>query len=444
MLEVKPSEAVAMQPERAEDITWMEASIWTPRMVRALEIGVEGGKWYSVADKVYKKENLAASYERTRKNNGKPGIDNISVSQFGKRLEDNLSRIREELRSGTYRPEQLRRIYIPKPGSSEKRPISIPTVKDRVVQGAVKHVMEPIFETIFAETSYGFRPNRSAKQALKKVETQLNKGLCWVVDVDIKSYFDTIPHDKLVGRVKEQIVDTKLLKLIQMMLEQGIMDTHKEWTPIMGTPQGGVISPLLANIYLNELDHKLIQRGVHPTRYADDIVVLCDSEEQARDTMGFISHWMETQGLQLHPEKSKIIGMETANAEFAFLGYTFKRTRTGKLIRYPRSKSMQRLREAIKRLTKRTSGVSIEESIRHINKIARGWYAYFSESVPSTFEAADKFTRRRLRAVLCKRNKTPGFGTGWAHRRWPISYFTKRGLFSMTAANELASYSAQR
>jgi RNA-directed DNA polymerase len=439
-----PSEAVAATPKRAEDTTWMEASVWTPRMVEALVHGVKGGKWYSINDKVYKRENLEAAYERTKRNKGTHGVDNVSVKYFGKHLEHNLKKLQEELKSETYRPQKLRRIYIPKPGSAEKRPISIPTVRDRVVQGAVKSVIEPIFERTFADTSFGFRPNRNAKQALKRVEAQLNQGLCWAIDCDIKSYFDTIPHDKLIGKVKEQVTDSKLIKLLEQMLEQGIMESHKEWTPTQGTPQGGVVSPLLANIYLNELDHLLIQRGANPTRYADDLVVLCDSKEQATETLESITQWMKDHGLMLHPSKTKIVDMNQPKAELDFLGYTFKRTDKGRIIRFPRQKSMKRIREAIRQHTKRTTGICLTEIIRRINRVTKGWYNYFSESVSPQFDEIDKFTRRRLRAILLKRNKTPRFGTGSAHQRWPNEFFTKQGLFSLKVAHASASYSAKR
>jgi RNA-directed DNA polymerase len=440
----KPSAAVVATPKRAEEIAWMEASIWTPRMVEALQNGVKGGKWYSINDKVNRRENLQASYERTKRNKGTHGVDNISIKYVGKHLEENLNKLQEELNGETYRPQQLRRIYIPKLGSAEKRPISIPTVRDRIVQGAVKNAIEPIFERTFAETSYGFRPNKNAKQALKRVDKLLNAGKTWAVDCDIKSYFDTIPHDKLMNRVKEQIADTKVLKLIEQMLEQGIMEAHKEWNPTQGTPQGGVISPVLANIYLNELDHLLIRKGVHPTRYADDLVVLCDSEAEAIETLGYINGWMINNGLSLHPDKTKVIDLSQSNAEMDFLGYTFKRTGKGTLIRYPRQKSMKRYREAVKAITKRTSGIELSETIKRINRKARGWFNYFSDSIPNVFETMDGYTRRRLRAILLKREKRPGFGTGTAHRKWPNSFFADKGLFSMTTAHLAASYPARR
>jgi RNA-directed DNA polymerase len=442
MPEEKPSAEVVGTPKRAEDITWMEASVWTPRMVEALDKGVEGGRWYSLIDKVHRKENLKAAYERTKRNKGTHGVDNISVRFFGKYLEENLDRLTGELKAGTYNPQRLRRIYIPKPGSGEKRPLSIPTVRDRVVQGAVKNVIEPIFERTFAETSYGFRPNRNAKQALRRVEKELNRGTRFVIDCDFKSYFDTIPQDKLMAKVEKQITDSKLLKLVEKMLRQGIMDTHNEWTPTRGTPQGGVISPLLANIYLNELDHQLIQDGAQPTRYADDLVVLCDTREEAERILACIRAWTEDHGLELHPTKTKIVDMGQPGAEVDFLGYTFKRTGAGKLIRYPRKRSMDALKEAIRQHTKRTAGVSLTVTIKRVNRSVRGWFNYFQDSTPNVFPTIDGFVRRRLRAILLKRHRNPGFGTGWSHQRWPNAYFTEQGLFSTTVAYASAVYSA--
>jgi RNA-directed DNA polymerase len=442
MLEEKPSAEVVATPKRAEEIAWMEASVWTPRMIEALDKGVEGGRWYSLIDKVHRKENLKASYERTKRNKGTHGVDNISIRFFGKYLDENLERLTEEIKAGRYCPQRLRRIYIPKPGSGEKRPISIPTVRDRVVQGAVKHVIEPIFERTFADTSYGFRPNRNAKQALRRVERELNRGSQFVIDCDIKNFFDTIPQDKLMAKVGERITDSKLLALVEKMLRQGIMDTHHEWTPTKGTPQGGVISPLLANIYLNGLDHQLIEDGAEPTRYADDLVALCGTRAEAERVLARIRTWAEEHGLELHPTKTRIVDMGQPGAEVDFLGYTFKRTGAGKLIRYPRKRSMERIKETIRQHTKRTMGVSLPTTINRVNRAVRGWFNYFQDSTPNIFPTLDGFVRRRLRAILLKRCGNPGFGNGWSHQRWPNAYFTEHGLFSTTVARASAVYPA--
>jgi len=442
MPEDKPSAEVVATPKRAEEIAWMEASVWTPRMIEALDKGVEGGRWYSLIDKVHRKENLKAAYERTKRNKGTHGVDNISIRFFGKYLDENLERLTEEIKAGRYCPQRLRRIYIPKPGSGEKRPISIPTVRDRVVQGAVKHVIEPIFERTFADTSYGFRPNRNAKQALRRVERELNRGSQFVIDCDIKNFFDTIPQDKLMAKVGERITDSKLLALVEKMLRQGIMDTHHEWTPTKGTPQGGVISPLLANIYLNGLDHQLIEDGAEPTRYADDLVALCGTRAEAERVLARIRTWTEEHGLELHPTKTRIVDMGQSGAEVDFLGYTFKRTGAGKLIRYPRKRSLERIKETIRQHTKRTTGVSLTTTINRVNRVVRGWFNYFQDSTPNVFPTLDGFVRRRLRAILLKRCGNPDFGTGWSHQRWPNAYFTEHGLFSTTVARASAVYPA--
>jgi RNA-directed DNA polymerase len=266
----------------------------------------------------------------------------------------------------------------------------------------------------------------------------------FVIDCDFKNFFDTIPQDKLMEKVEQQITDSKLLKLIEKMLQQGIMDTHNEWTPTKGTPQGGVISPLLANIYLNGLDHQLNQNGAHPTRYADDLVALCSTREEAERVLANIRTWTEEHGLELHPTKTKIVDMGQPGAEVDFLGYTFRRTSTGKLIRYPRKRSMDRIKEAIRKHTKRTTGVSLTTTIKRVNRSTRGWFNYFQESTPNTFPAIDGFVRRRLRAILLKRNRNPGFGDGWAHQRWPNSYFAELGLFSTTVAYASAVCPASR
>ena len=216
-------------------------------MLKTLETGVRGGVWFSLIDKVYSKANLEGAYRRVAANKGGAGVDHVSVKKFGERLEEELGRLREQLKAGVYRPQAVKRVMIPKPGSQERRPLGIPTVRDRVVQSAVRQVIEPIFEKDFAPNSYGFRPQRGCKDALREVNRRLKEGNRWVVDADFKSYFDTISHEKLMGRVEEKVSDSRVLDLLAGFLKQSVMDEVKEWTPETGTPQGGVISPLLAN-----------------------------------------------------------------------------------------------------------------------------------------------------------------------------------------------------
>jgi RNA-directed DNA polymerase len=230
---------------------WVEASVWTERMLEALARGVQGGKWHSLNDKVYRPANLRAAWERVSENKGAAGVDRMSIHLFGCELDLHLRKLEEELRKGTYKPMPVRRAWIPKPGSREKRPLGIPAVRDRVVQTALRNVIEPILEKQFLDVSYGFRPGRGCKDALRRVDELLKAGYRWVVDVDIEKYFDSIPHEPLIDEVARLISDGRMLKLIRSYLEQGVLEGLKEWQPENGTPQGAVISPLLANLYLH-------------------------------------------------------------------------------------------------------------------------------------------------------------------------------------------------
>lgn len=249
---------------------WVEPSVWTERMLTALEKGVKGGKWFSLIDKVYALANLRAGFTKVKANRGAAGVDHQTIEMFEARLGENLEKLSQWLREGSYRPQAIRRQWIPKAGSKEKRPLGIPTVRDRVVQAALLNVLEPIFEREFAEQSYGFRPNRGCKDALRRVDELLKRGYTWVVDADLKSYFDTIPHDLLMGRVEEKVSDGAVIKLLKGYLQQDVMEAMRRWKPEGGTPQGAIVSPMLSNIYLNPLDHEMEQQGIEMVRYADD------------------------------------------------------------------------------------------------------------------------------------------------------------------------------
>ena len=262
----QPPVAVSAGAIRTGEITlrwsWVESSVWTAQMLTALEQGVKGGKWFSLNDKVCRAPTLAAALCKVAANQGAEGVDHVTIEMFQERSDENLRRLNEELRNGTYVPQPIRRHYIPKPGTQEKRPLGIPTIRDRVVQTALRMVVEPIFERDFAEHSYGFRPGRGCKDALRRVEQLLKAGYTHIVDADLKSYFDTIPHDRLMALVAEKVSDGRVLSLIEGYLKQGVMDGLHEWTPEQGSPQGAVISPLLSNIYLNPLDQKMTREGV--------------------------------------------------------------------------------------------------------------------------------------------------------------------------------------
>ena len=246
--------------------SWVEPCVWTERMLAALDKGVKGGKWFSLLDKVYSEKNLMSAYTRVKANNGGAGVDHQSVDEFGKHLDANLQELHLKLKEDRYYPQAIRRVWIPKPGSKEKRPLGIPTVKDRVVQTALRSVLEPIFERDFSERSFGFRPGRGCKDALRCVWYLLQKGYTYVVDADLKSYFDTIPHANLLELIKQKISDGNVIRLLESYLKQRVLDEMSDWSPEDGTPQGAVISPLLANIYLDPLDHLMEETGIEMVR----------------------------------------------------------------------------------------------------------------------------------------------------------------------------------
>jgi len=416
---------------------WTEPSVWTERMLTALEHGVKGGSWFSLIDKVYASANLEAAFAKVAANRGAAGVDHVTVEAFDRRRKANLTKLQQQLREGNYRPQAVRRVWIPKPGSRDGRPLGIPTVRDRTVQAALRHVVEPIFEHNFAEHSYGFRPGRGCKDALRRVDELLKKGYTWVVDADLKSYFDTIPHDRLMDLLRKKISDSRVLGLIEQFLKAGILEGLKQWSPERGAPQGAVLSPLLSNIYLDPLDHLLAKRGFEMVRYADDFVILCRSQEEAQGALALVGTWVREAGLMLHPEKTRIVNsLETS---FDFLGYKFLKHR-----RFPRKKSLAKFKETIRAKTPRTSGYSLSWIIADVNRTLRGWFEYFKHSGPSTFPALDSWIRMRLRSILRKRSGRRGRGRGCDHRRWPNDFFARQGLFSLKAAHAMAVQSSRR
>jgi RNA-directed DNA polymerase len=416
---------------------WSEPSVWTDRMLTALETGVKGGKWFSLIDKVYSPANLFASYAKVAANGGAAGVDYVTVEDFTKRLARNLERLAAQLQDDEYRPQDVRRVNIPKPGTKETRPLGIPTVRDRVVQGALRHVLEPIFEREFAEHSYGFRPGRGCKDALRRVDKLLKQGCRYVVDVDLKSYFDTIPHEKLLDEVRKYIGDSRVLALIEAFLKAGIFDGIRQWTPESGAPQGAVLSPLLSNLYLNELDHQMAGSGYEMTRYADDLVIQCRTREDADRALALVQAWTVQAGLMLHPTKTKIVDAEIEG--FEFLGYRFIKHR-----RFPRQKSLAKFKDAIRAKTRRANGRSLNMIVADVNRTLRGWFEYFKHSHRTAFTSIDGWMRMRLRSILRKRRGGSGRGRGRDHNRWPNTYFAERGLFNLTTAHALASQSSCR
>lgn len=400
--------------------------VWTDRMLTRLEESGPTTVWFGLRDKVMAPRNLQAAFLAVWRNRGAAGVDGQTVEQFDQEERAQLARLEEELRTGSYRRQPARRVWIPKPGTTEQRPLGIPAVRDRVVEAALRQVLEPIFERDFAGCSYGFRPGRGCREAVARVEELLSQGYVWCVDADLKSYFDTIPHERLMGLVRQRVVDGGVLALVEQCLKAGVLEELKGWQPTeRGTPQGAVISPMLANLYLNPLDQEMEGRGRKLVRYADDLVVLCRSREEAEAVLDELREWTGKAGLTLHPTKTRIVnGTEEG---FDFLGWHFC---GGK--KWPRKKSLEKLRERLRPLTRRKQGRCLNAIIATMNPILRGWYGYFRDSHGADLRVTDGWVRRRLRAMLRKREKRPGFGLGKAdHRRWPNRWFAAQGLFSL-------------
>jgi RNA-directed DNA polymerase len=395
-------------------------------MVSALENGVKGGRWFSLIDKVYAPAVLEAAWEKVWANDGAAGVDGQSLERFVAGAEQYLTELATALREGTYRPQPIRRVEFPK-GDGKTRPLGIPTVKDRIVQTAVKFVLEPIFEATFHPSSYGFRPGRGCHDALREVAGLIEEGYTFAVDADFASYFDTIPHERLMQRVEERVSDGRILALLRSWLAQDILAGMQRWTPTEGTPQGAVISPLLANIYLHPLDQWMAARGYRMVRYADDFVVLCKSREEAEAALAEIRVWVAENSLRLHPDKTHIGDCRQKGQGFEFLGYRFEAGR-----RWVRKKSMTRFRDRIRERTRRTQGQSLERIIASLNPMLKGWFGYFKHANPYTFIVLDRLIRRRLRAILRKQDKRPGIGRSHAdHQRWPNAFFAQAGLLAL-------------
>jgi len=396
-------------------------------MLAALETGVKGGRWFSLMDKVYALQNLAAAWEKVRTRKGS-GVDGQTARDFEARKEMELTRLSEELRNGTYEPRPVKRVHIPKPGSQETRPLGIPAIRDRVVQAALRNVLTPIFERKFAPHSYGFRPGRGSKDALRRVQGLLDQGYTWVVDADLQKYFDTIPHEGLMKEIEVEVADGRVLDLLRLYLKQGVMEGLETWVPDEGTPQGAVISPLLANIYLHPVDVEMASSGQEMVRYADDVIVLCRTEAEAVAALSRLRERVESRGLTLHPTKTRVVDALQPGG-FDYLGYHFERG-----MRWPREKSLKKLRDSIREKTSRTNGNSLSTIIADVNRTLRGWFEYFKHSHPTTFPNVDKWVRMRLRSILRRRMGKPGRGRGSDHQRWPNAFFRSEGLFTMTEA----------
>ena len=400
-------------------------------MLEALDKGVKGGVWFSLIDKVYRPKVLATAWQQVKGKGRAVGSDQQSLEQFEEGLENNLAKLEAELRTGTYRPRPIRRTYIPKPASHEKRPLGIPAVRDKVVQTALKMVIEPIFEREFIDTSYGFRPGRGCKDALRKVERLLKTGYTWVVDADLRSYFETIEHERLMHEVQRRIADNCVLELIESFLKQQILEDLQLWTPETGSPQGAVISPLLSNIYLHEVDKAMKMAGYEMVRYADDFVILCKSRHEAQAALGHVTELVQQRGLTLHADKTSLVDTRQPGRSFEFLGYHFENG-----TRWPRKKSLNKFKETIRRKTPRSNGRSIAEIIDDVNKTSEGWFQYFKHSHWKTFKPLDGWIRRRFRCILRRYSKDKGISRDRDNVRWPNKFFQDLGYFSLYDAHQ--------
>ncbi|MGE5673053.1 MAG: group II intron reverse transcriptase/maturase [Mycobacterium leprae] len=359
-------------------------------------IPVSERRYYSLIDKVYALTNLNEAWKEVKRNKGAAGVDRVSTDRFEKNLEGYLRQLHQQLQDGTYTPPPVRRVYIDK-ADGTKRPLGIPTVADRVVQQAVRRILTPIFEAVFLPCSHGFRPGRSTRTAILMVEQYRQQGYRWVVDVDFKSYFDTLDHEVLMAKIKERVTDGRILDLIRSWLTAGVMDEGNLTYQTTGTPQGGVISPLLANIYLHSLDLALTNWGYKVVRYADDMVILCESHNKAKTALGLLKQKAERElRLTVHPVKTRTTRFYEG---FDFLGFTFK----GRY-RVARKRSLEKFKDRVRELTPRQTHKTLTEVIAELNPVIRGWGNYYRHGhMKGRFEALDQWIRMRLRSKVLKR-----------------------------------------
>lgn len=369
-------------------------------------------KAHSLIKGVFYRKNLLEAFRRVKANAGSEGIDGETVEDFETNLEENILRLEREIQEDRYQPQAVRRVWIPK-GDGRQRPLGIPAVRDRVVQQSLRMKMEPVFEPHFSETSYGYRPKRSAHQALGDIAMSLSEGGEWIVEADIEGYFDHIDHERLIDAVAERVSDGSVLRLIRKFLKSGVMEELKVRRTTQGTPQGGVISPLLANIYLDAFDQEMSERGYRVVRYADDWVIVCKKKAEAVEALRLMREIIEGKlGLKLHPVKTRIVHIERG---FEFLGFLIRESASLYVI--PRPKALGQIREKVREITKRSNPWSVEEMVKYLNQVLRGWGNYYRRAnVKRMFWRLDKWIARRVWAFMAKRwknqlykNHPPGY-----------------------------------
>ncbi len=381
-------------------------------------------KVHSLIDKVYKRRNLEIAWERVKANRGSGGIDGESIDAFGEKLEERLDQMHRELRGDTFLAQPVRQKPIPKTGRpGEYRMLGIPTIYDRVCQQALLNRLEPIFEPVFDDANFGYRRGRSTRDALRKVWREIENGREWIVDADLRDFFGSVDHEKLLTLVAQRVADGRVLRLIRAFLKAGSWGEGRLFPTERGTPQGGVISPLLSNILLTPFDRELRRKGYRLTRYADDWVVTCRSRSEASAVLKAATRVLETLGVQINPQKTRIVHVRHG---FEFLGYKIKlgkglrlpagkitsKARSGGLYAYPREKSVQHFREQIRAKTRRKAPLTIQELIQRINPLIRGWGEYYKRAhVRKLFNRLDRWIVRRLWAHRHKRWRCAGWQT---------------------------------
>jgi RNA-directed DNA polymerase len=376
---------------------------------------MQARKAHSLIGQVYDPRNLARAWERVKEKKGAGGVDGVTVARFEKDRERYLGLLHQRLKDGSYRPRPVRRVEIDKPGSTAKRPLGIPTVMDRVCQQAVVQVLEPVFEPTFRDESFGFRPGRSTHMAMRRIWRQLQAGNNWVVDADIADFFGTLSHDVLVKLVAERVADGKVLRLLRQFLEAGVLRDGRFEPTLTGVPQGGVVSPLMSNIYLHVFDQKMAEAGYALTRYADDWVAVCRSRREAERALASAQAVLEGElGLRVHPDKTRIVHVVQG---FEFLGYKIKRGTGMKfkaggpgLYAYPRDRSIERFKNRVRQITNRRNPKTLEGLLDELNPVVRGWGTYFRRAnVRRLFHRLNGWIVRRIWSWRYKRWRNAGW-----------------------------------
>ena len=387
-------------------------------------------KVHSLVDKVYKRKNLELAWEKVRQNQGAGGVDGESIETFEENLTENLNKLHEELKADTYKPQPVRKKMIPKPGQPDKeRPLGIPRIYDRVCQQALTNRLEPIFEPAFDDANFGYRKGRSAKDALRKVWRELKEGREWIVDADLKDFFGSVDHEKLLLLVSQRVADGRVLRIIESILKAGCYAQSETLPTDQGTPPGGVVSPLLSNILLTPFDWEMRRKGYRLTRYADDWVVTCKTRAEACAALAVAKRILEKLGVNLHEEKTQIVHVRQG---VEFLGFKIKRGKRstlklppekirsivpGDLYAYPREKSIRHFREQIRLRTRRTVPLKTQALIDQINPVIRGWGNYYCKAhVRKLFHRLDRWIVRRIWSHRSKR---------WRNKAWKRLPFSR-------------------